>query len=170
MSTTDKAIDAASKLADPLLVVGALVTLALFRTGFLDGLEGEAASILTFGTITAAVGAGLRWAIERVRDRWRDQAVQDVGERVAGYMTDRLEKAARAMGWDGEPESALIWIEEMADPDADEPTRFLLPDGSYTNRMADALAAWYAAAPAEAREAAQRVDTQRKIAAMGDRP
>ena len=54
MNRPDQAIEAASKIADPLLVLGALITLALFRTGFLDGIEGEAASILTFGTIAAA--------------------------------------------------------------------------------------------------------------------
>lgn len=167
MNRPDQAIEAASKIADPLLVLGALITLALFRTGFLDGIEGEAASILTFGTIAAAVHGSLRYAIERVRDRCHadaaDETAQRVGENVGAYLESRLEKAARSLGWDSSVGSVLGWIENLPDPEDPEPSRHLLPDGSYSNRATEALAAWYAVAPAEVVIKAQAADTARRI-------
>lgn len=167
MPPSDDPRPLASQLADPLLVVGALVAVVLARLGVFDGLSPDAAALLNFGGVTAAVAGGLRWAWERYQARQREaehkrQLAEESAAMAAVAFAPLVEKLARMLGHDKVGAELVGWVQDLPAPDADDPSRHLLPDGSYTNVMADALAAWYAAAPEDVRQQAQRVDTLRK--------
>lgn len=141
-----------SKVADPLMLVGAIVALLIMKTGAIEQLGGDAEDVFTVGTIAAAVAALLRgwWEAYQAR-RLRNDATKGVSEVCAGL----LEKVGRIMGEDRTGSELVAWIEQLPDPAGDDPSRHMLPDGTYTNRISEALAAWYAAAPEDVRKAAQ---------------